>query len=87
MADKFGAHVLQMKRYGSGASQSTTDVLGRITLSINVSADILIFEPEERCPDERLKLQFEAVSKLDEREREAVETMIAGVVHRYDTKH
>lgn len=28
--------------------------------------------------DERLKLQFEAVSKLDEKEREAVETMIAG---------
>ena len=28
---------------------------------LNVSADMLLFEPDERGPDDRLKLQFEAV--------------------------
>jgi transcriptional regulator with XRE-family HTH domain len=69
----------------------TIDVFRRITLALNVSADMLLSEPDERGPDERgpderLKLQFEAVSKLDEKEREAVETMIAGVLHMHDAK-
>ncbi len=86
MADKIGMHVSQLKRYESGASQPTIEVFRRIALALNVSADMLLFEVDERGPDERLKLQFEAVSKLDEKEREAVETMIAGVLHMHDAK-
>lgn len=86
MADKIGMHVSQLKRYESGASQPTIEVFRRIALALNVSADMLLFETDERGPDERLKLQFEAVSKLDEKEREAVETMIAGVLHMHDAK-
>lgn len=86
MADKIGMHVSQLKRYEAGASQPTIEVFRRIALALNVSADMLLFEVDERGPDERLKLQFEAVSKLDEREREAVETMIAGVLHMHDAK-
>ena len=86
MADKIGMHVSQMKRYESGASQPTIEVFRRIALALNVSVDMLLFEPNERGPDERLKLQFEAVSKLDEKEREAVETMIAGVLPMHDAK-
>ena len=40
----------------------------------------------ERGPRDDLVLRFEAVSKLDKKEREAVETMIAGVLHMHDTK-
>lgn len=86
MADKIGMHVSQLKRYESSASQPTIEVFRRIALALNVSADMLLFETGEREPDERLKLQFEAVSKLDEKEREAVETMIAGVLHMHDAK-
>jgi transcriptional regulator with XRE-family HTH domain len=69
-----------------GLPTPTIDVFRRIALALNVSADMLLFEPDERGPDERLKLQFEAESKLDEKEREAVETMIAGVLHMHDAK-
>lgn len=86
MADKIGIHVSQLKRYESGVSQPTIEVFRRIALALNVSADILLFEDSERGQDERLKLQFEAVSKLDEKEREAVETMIAGVLHMHNAK-
>jgi hypothetical protein len=47
---------------------------------------MLLFEESERGPDDRLKLQFEAVSHLDEKAREAVETVIAGVLHMHDAK-
>lgn len=86
MADKIGMHVSQLKRYEAGASQPTIEVFRRIVLALNVGADVLLFEEGERGPDERLKLQFEAVSNLDEHEREAVETMIAGVLHMHDAK-
>lgn len=86
MADKIGMHVSQLKRYESGSSQPTIDVFRRIALALNVSADMLLFEPEERGPDDRLKLQFEAVTKLDEKEREALETVIASVLAMHDAK-
>lgn len=86
MAEKIGMHVSQLKRYESGSSQPTIEVFRRIALALNVSADMLLFEEGERGPDESLKLQFEAVSHLDEHEREAVQTMIAGVLHMHDAK-
>lgn len=86
MADKIGMHVSQYKRYESGASQPTIDVFRRIALALNVSADMLLFEPGERDPDDRLKLQFEAIAHLDEKEREAVETVIASILHMHDAK-
>jgi len=61
-------------------------VFRRIALALSVSADTLLFEENERGPDERLKLQFEAVSKLDPKEREAIETVIASVLHMHDAK-
>ncbi|MGQ5525673.1 helix-turn-helix domain-containing protein [Chitinimonas sp. PSY-7] len=86
MADKIGMHVSQLKRYEAGTSQPTIDVFRRIALALNVSADMLLFEPDERGPTDRLKLQFEAISKLDEKEREALETVITGVLHMHDAK-
>ena len=86
MADKIGMHVSQLKRYESGASQPTIEVFRRIALALNVSADMLLFEENERGPDERMKLQFEALSHLDDKERDAVQTMIAGVLHMHDAK-
>ncbi len=86
MADKIGMHVSQYKRYESGSSQPTIDVFRRIALALNVSADMLLFEPGERGPDDRLKLQFEAVTHLDDKEREAVEIVIASILHMHDAK-
>ena len=86
MADKIGMHVSQLKRYEGGTTQPTIDVFRRIALALNVSADMLLFEVDERGPDERLRLQFEAVSKLEGKEREAIETVVASVLHMHDAK-
>jgi TorA maturation chaperone TorD len=51
-----------------------------------VSLDGLVFEEDERGPEDRLQLQFEALAHLDTKEREAVETVIASVLHMHDAK-
>lgn len=86
MADTIGVHISQLRRYEGGTTQPTIEVFRRIVLALSVSADMLLFDEGERGPDDRLKLQFEAVSKLDDKEREAVETVIAGVLHMHDAK-
>lgn len=86
LADATDIHVQQIKRYEAGTSQPSAEALKKIALTLHVSTDSLLFEEDERGLDDRLKLQFEAVSKLDERERDAVETVIAGVLHMHDAK-
>lgn len=62
------------------------EALIRLAKALHVSLDSLVFEEGERGPDERLRLQFEALTHLDRREREAVETVIASVLHMHDAK-
>jgi hypothetical protein len=51
-----------------------------------VSADTLQLEDGEHGSDDGLKLQFEALSHLDAKERKAVETVIARVLRMHDAK-
>ncbi|MFI4941518.1 MAG: helix-turn-helix domain-containing protein [Burkholderiales bacterium] len=86
LAEKVGCHVTMIRRYEANETQPTLEVIRKLAVALGVSADTLVFDEHERDPDDRLKLQFEAVSKLDEKEREAIETMIAGVLHMHDAK-
>lgn len=86
LTDLAGMHIQQIKRYQAGTSEPSAEALRKLTTSLHVTTDSLLFEDGERGPDERLKLQFEAVSHLDEKEREAVETVIASVLHMHDAK-
>ncbi|MDP9068425.1 MAG: hypothetical protein M3N53_08810 [Actinomycetota bacterium] len=43
----------QIRRY-EGSSQPTLDVLRKATLALAVSTDVLVFDQDERTPDERL---------------------------------
>lgn len=86
MAEAIGIHANSWKKYETGQAQPSLEVLKKIALALHVSTDFLLFEEHERGPSDDLVLQFEAVSKLDEKEREAVETMIAGVLHMHDAK-
>ena len=88
MADKVGIHVTQYKRYEAGRSQPTLEVFRKIILELHVSSDMMLFDEHERDPsDEQLKLQFEAVSKLDPKEQDALKTVIDGVLLMHDAKH
>ena len=87
MADKIAMHISQYKRYEAGSSQPTLEVFRKIALSLSVSADALLFEEDERGPqDEALKMQFEAVSKLDDNEKAIIMELIDGMLLKHDAK-
>jgi transcriptional regulator with XRE-family HTH domain len=49
LAAKIGVHVSQLRRYEAGTSQPTLDVLRQMALALAVSADELVFDPDERA--------------------------------------
>jgi transcriptional regulator with XRE-family HTH domain len=64
LAKRVGIHVVQLRRYESGASQPTLEVIRKLAVALSVSADMLLFGNEERGLDEELRLQFEAVARF-----------------------
>lgn len=59
-----GIHLTQVRHYESGEAQPSLDILKRIAVTFNVSADWLIFQDGKREPQDELKL--EAVKQMDE---------------------
>jgi len=88
MAEVAGIHLSQYKRYESGTSQPTLEVFRKMILALNVSSDMMLFDEGDRGPtnDDDLLLQFEAVSKLGEREKEIVKELIDSVLLKHDAK-
>ena len=87
LADRVGLHVTLIRRYEAGKTQPSLDALRRIALALNVSADVLLFNEGERGPSEDLRLEFEALSRLDPDEMQAVKTVIESVVVKHDVRH
>ena len=86
MADAVGIHVNQIKRYESGTTQPTLDALVKITKSLHVSLDNLVFGEGQRGPDDDLKLQFEAVSGLEDSEKLIIREVLEGLIIKYQAK-
>ena len=78
--------VLQIRRYESGASQPTLDSIRRLALALGVTTDELIFDKDERGPDEELRLQFEAISRFDPEEKKIVEALLEGMILKHEAK-
>jgi transcriptional regulator with XRE-family HTH domain len=86
LADRVGIHVVQLRRYESGASQPTLDVIRHLAVALSVSADVLLFGKDERGPDDELRLQFEAVSKFDSEDKKAARAVLDGLILRHEAK-
>jgi transcriptional regulator with XRE-family HTH domain len=86
LADMVAMHISQIRRYESGQSQPTLGAIRKLAVSLSVSADMLLFAPSERGPDEDLKLQFEAASRLDPEEKNVIRSVIESIVLRNTVK-
>lgn len=86
LAELTGVHLTQIQRYEKGDTQPTLDVIRKLALALAVSADALIFDPDERGPDDDLKLQFEAVRQLPPEDRQAIKAMLDGMIVKHRTK-
>jgi transcriptional regulator with XRE-family HTH domain len=86
LADLAGVHLSQMKRYEGGTSQPTLDVLRSIAIALSVSADVLLFDEQERGPDDDFRLRFEAISRLDADERNVIKELIDGMLLKHEAR-
>lgn len=86
LADRVGIHVSNIRRYEAGTSQPTLDVLRNVALALATSADSLLFDEDERGPDDDLRLAFEATRALDDDEKEALKALLEGFLLRHDAR-
>jgi transcriptional regulator with XRE-family HTH domain len=86
LADQVGVHVSQLRRYEAGQSQPTLEVVRKLAVALSVSADLLVFDRDERGPDDELKLQFEAVGRLEPFERTLVREVLDSILVRHDAR-
>jgi len=80
MADTIGIHVSQIKRYESGDTQPSLEVLRKIALALNISADMLLFDKEERGASQDFKMQFEALSQFSEDEKRVAKELLDSLI-------
>jgi transcriptional regulator with XRE-family HTH domain len=86
LADKVGVHLTQIQRYESGAVQPTLDVIRRLAIALSVSADLLVFDKDERGPDDDLRLQFEAVSRMSQDEKKIIKALLEGMILKHEAQ-
>ena len=86
LAAAAGIHVMQVHRYENEGAQPSLEVLKKLAIALRVSADHLLFEEDERSPADELKLQFEAVSRLDPEERRVIQEVVDSILLKHDAK-
>ena len=83
MADLVELHVNQIRRYEAGSAQPSLEALKKIARALSVSLDFLVFDEDERGPDEELKLQFEAISQFSAEEKVVARTVLDSLILRH----
>ena len=86
LANAVGMHVNQIKKYEAGTAQPTLSALIKLAQTFHISLDELVFEEGERGPDEDLRLQFEAVSRMPSEEKKIIKALLEGMIIKHQTK-
>jgi len=86
LAEAVGVSGIQLHRYETGASQPPLDVIRQLAVILGVSADLLLFDKEERGPDEELRLQFEAISRFSPEEKRVAKELLESLILRHEAR-
>ncbi|MCP4043665.1 MAG: helix-turn-helix transcriptional regulator [Gammaproteobacteria bacterium] len=86
LADLAGVHLTQIQRYESGTAQPTLEVMKKLAVALTASTDWLLFEEDERGPDDELKLQFEALRQFNEDERKTALDVLDGLILKHQAR-
>ena len=79
-------YVNQIKKYEAGTAQPTLKALICLVEALHVSLDDLVFGEEPRGPEERLRLQFEAISQFDEEDKQLTQGLLEGLILKHQAK-
>ena len=85
LASIVGVHFSHMSRYERGISLPSIDVIRKLAQMFHVSADYLLFDDSQAMvradiTDPELLRQFELLSRMHERERTAVKTILDALI-------
>jgi len=86
LADAVGMHVNQIKKYEAGSAQPTLSALVKLAQTLHVSIDEMVFEEGERGPDEDLRLQFEAISRMSDEDKKVIKALLDGMIIKHQTQ-
>ncbi len=86
LADIAGIHVSQVRKYETDVTQPSIDAVKKLAVALSVPTDLLLFDKDERGPDDDLRLEFEAMARLDPEERKIVKAVIQSVVVNHDVR-
>jgi transcriptional regulator with XRE-family HTH domain len=85
LADKAKVHISHIQRIEAGKSQPTVEILKRLALALQVSADLLIFNRSTevaaaRLADLELIEQFAAVQQFNDQDKQAIKTVLSAMI-------
>lgn len=86
LAELAGVHLTQIQRYEAGTAQPTLDVMKKLAVALTASTDWLLFEEDERGPDDEMRLQFEALRQFDDDERKTALEVLDGLILKHQAK-
>ena len=75
MSKVIDIHLSQVKRNESSDTQPSLDVLRKIALALNTSADLLLFDEDERGPSDDFRMHFEALSQFSPDEKKVAKEL------------
>ncbi len=86
LADAVSMHVNQIKKYEAGNAQPTLSALIKLAQTLHVSIDEMVFEEGDRGPDDDLRLQFEAVTRMTDDDKKIVMALLDGMIIKHQTQ-
>lgn len=85
LAELVNVHVTQLSNYELEKSQPTLEIIRRLALALDVTADELVFDSSERMPmvtDKDLIKQWESLEQLSEEDRKVIKVLVESLVLR-----
>ncbi|VAW78456.1 hypothetical protein MNBD_GAMMA13-2172 [hydrothermal vent metagenome] len=86
LADAVSMHVNQIKKYEAGTAQPTLGAMIKLAQTLHVSLDALVFEEGDRGPDDDLRLQFEAISRMSDEDKKIIKALLDGMIIKHQTQ-
>jgi transcriptional regulator with XRE-family HTH domain len=86
LADAAGLHINQVRRYEAGSAQPTLEGLIKLAKTLHISLDKLVFDEHDRGPDDKMKLLFEAVQRLNDDEQAIIRELLEGMIVKYEAR-
>jgi len=86
LAELVDLSLIQIHRYEAGSAQPTLDGIRKLARALRVPADSLVFEQDERGPDEEFRLQFEAFTAFDKDEKKAAKTLLDALILKHQAR-